>query len=94
MMEEASQKADHAFRPIQSVEGVSAIILPATLVPMGASTTKKNNREVHLHYLKHLKESVETLREIVEEAKVDRPLDRSIVSACCYTKTLPKELLE
>ncbi|GJS35506.1 integrase, catalytic region, zinc finger, CCHC-type containing protein [Tanacetum coccineum] len=29
----------------------------------------RNNGEVHLHYLKHLKESVETLREIVEEAK-------------------------
>ncbi|GKC25541.1 retrovirus-related pol polyprotein from transposon TNT 1-94 [Tanacetum coccineum] len=29
----------------------------------------RNNREVHLVYLKHLKESVETLREIVEEAK-------------------------
>ncbi|GJV23284.1 hypothetical protein Tco_1375979 [Tanacetum coccineum] len=28
-----------------------------------------NNREVHLDYLKHLKESVETLREIIEEAK-------------------------
>ncbi|GJU97385.1 hypothetical protein Tco_1326656 [Tanacetum coccineum] len=41
----------------------------------------RNNREVHLHYLKHLKESVETLREIVEEAKVERPLDRSLASA-------------
>ncbi|GJV68217.1 retrovirus-related pol polyprotein from transposon TNT 1-94 [Tanacetum coccineum] len=29
----------------------------------------RNNREVHLDYLKHLKDSVETLREIVEEAK-------------------------
>nr|GEW75322.1 hypothetical protein [Tanacetum cinerariifolium] len=29
----------------------------------------RNNREVHLDYLKHLKESVKTLREIVEEAK-------------------------
>nr|GEY67520.1 integrase, catalytic region, zinc finger, CCHC-type, peptidase aspartic, catalytic [Tanacetum cinerariifolium] len=29
----------------------------------------RNNREVHLDYLKHLKESVTTLREIVEEAK-------------------------
>ncbi|GJW00464.1 hypothetical protein Tco_1555715 [Tanacetum coccineum] len=53
----------------------------------------RNNMEVHLHYLKHLKESVETLHEIVEEAKVDRPLDRSIVSACRYTKH-SKELLE
>nr|GEW17250.1 hypothetical protein [Tanacetum cinerariifolium] len=30
----------------------------------------RNNREVHLDYLKHLKESVAILREIVEEAKV------------------------
>ncbi|GKA07513.1 retrovirus-related pol polyprotein from transposon TNT 1-94 [Tanacetum coccineum] len=37
----------------------------------------RNNREVHLDYLKHLKESVETLCEIIEEAKVERPLDRS-----------------
>nr|GEW46304.1 integrase, catalytic region, zinc finger, CCHC-type, peptidase aspartic, catalytic [Tanacetum cinerariifolium] len=45
-----------------------------------------NNREVHLDYLKHLKESVETLRAIVEEAKVERPLDRSLASACLYIK--------
>ncbi|GKD24230.1 hypothetical protein Tco_1230444 [Tanacetum coccineum] len=44
----------------------------------------RNNREVHLVYLKHLKESVETLREIVEEAKVKRPLDSLLASACRY----------
>ncbi|GJY95804.1 retrovirus-related pol polyprotein from transposon TNT 1-94 [Tanacetum coccineum] len=38
----------------------------------------RNNREVHLVYLKHLKESVETLRKIIEEAKVERPLDSSL----------------
>ncbi|GJR48778.1 hypothetical protein Tco_1316881 [Tanacetum coccineum] len=53
----------------------------------------RNNREVHLHYLMHLKESVDTLREIVEEAKVKRPLDRSLASACRYTKH-SQELLE
>ncbi|GJS50464.1 hypothetical protein Tco_0623826 [Tanacetum coccineum] len=53
----------------------------------------RNNREVHLDYLRHLKESVETLREIVEEAKVERPLDRSMVFACRYTKH-SQELLE
>ncbi|GKA77223.1 retrovirus-related pol polyprotein from transposon TNT 1-94 [Tanacetum coccineum] len=37
--------------------------------------------------------SVETLREIVEEAKVERPLDRSLESACLYTKHY-QELLE
>nr|GEW61913.1 hypothetical protein [Tanacetum cinerariifolium] len=30
----------------------------------------RNNRDAHLNYLRHLKESVETIREIVEEAKV------------------------
>ncbi|GJW55033.1 retrovirus-related pol polyprotein from transposon TNT 1-94 [Tanacetum coccineum] len=53
----------------------------------------RNNREVHLHYLRHLKESIDTLREIVEEAKVERPLDRSLASACRYTKH-SQELLE
>ncbi|GJX70928.1 hypothetical protein Tco_0308099 [Tanacetum coccineum] len=41
----------------------------------------KNNREVHLHYMKHLMESVETLRKIVEDAKVERSLDTSLASA-------------
>ncbi|GJR99680.1 hypothetical protein Tco_0316189 [Tanacetum coccineum] len=53
----------------------------------------RNNREVHLHYLRHLKESVDTLYEIVEEAKVERPLDRSLASACRYTKH-SQELLD
>nr|GFA84025.1 hypothetical protein [Tanacetum cinerariifolium] len=46
----------------------------------------RNNRDAHLDYLRHLKESVKTIRDIVEEAKVVRPRDRSIVSACRYTK--------
>nr|GEW81630.1 hypothetical protein [Tanacetum cinerariifolium] len=45
-----------------------------------------NDRKVHLDYLKHLKESVATLREIVKEARVERPLDRSLASAYLYTK--------
>nr|GEZ85228.1 putative reverse transcriptase domain-containing protein [Tanacetum cinerariifolium] len=46
----------------------------------------RNNREVQLDYLKHLKESVATLSEIVEEARVEKPLDSSLASACLYTK--------
>ncbi|GKA99418.1 retrovirus-related pol polyprotein from transposon TNT 1-94 [Tanacetum coccineum] len=53
----------------------------------------RNNREVHLDYLKHLKESVETLREIVEEARIEKPLDNALESACFYTKR-SQELLE
>nr|GEU47958.1 ribonuclease H-like domain-containing protein [Tanacetum cinerariifolium] len=53
----------------------------------------ENKREVHLDYLKHLKESVTTLREIVEETRVERPLYRSLASACLYTKH-SQELLE
>nr|GEW11278.1 ribonuclease H-like domain-containing protein [Tanacetum cinerariifolium] len=53
----------------------------------------RNNREVYLDYLKHLKESVKTLREIVKEAKVEITLDRSLASDCLYTKH-SQELLE
>nr|GFA29459.1 integrase, catalytic region, zinc finger, CCHC-type, peptidase aspartic, catalytic [Tanacetum cinerariifolium] len=53
----------------------------------------RNNKEAHLDYLKHLKESVEAIRNIIEEAKVVRPLGSSIVSACHYTKHT-QELLE
>nr|GEX11493.1 hypothetical protein [Tanacetum cinerariifolium] len=53
----------------------------------------ENNREVHLDYRKHLKESVATLREIIEEARVEKPLDISLESACLYTKH-SQELVE
>ncbi|GJX06561.1 retrovirus-related pol polyprotein from transposon TNT 1-94 [Tanacetum coccineum] len=33
----------------------------------------KNNRSAHLNFISHLKESVETVREIVEEARVVKP---------------------
>ncbi|GKB29549.1 hypothetical protein Tco_0868950, partial [Tanacetum coccineum] len=53
----------------------------------------RNNREVHLDYLNHLKESIETLRKIIKEARVERPLDRSLAFAYLYTKH-SQELLE
>ncbi|GJX87048.1 hypothetical protein Tco_0337822 [Tanacetum coccineum] len=53
----------------------------------------KNNRKVYLDYLKHLKESVETLCEIVEEARIKKQLDNALESACFYTKR-SHELLE
>ncbi|GJU57769.1 hypothetical protein Tco_1235535, partial [Tanacetum coccineum] len=42
----------------------------------------KNNRSAHLTYINHLKESVETVREIVEEARVVKPLDNALNYAC------------
>ncbi|GKA08404.1 hypothetical protein Tco_0687735 [Tanacetum coccineum] len=51
----------------------------------------KNNRSAHLNYIGHLKESVETVREIVEEARAVKPLDSSLNYACRYTK-LSQEL--
>nr|GEW50643.1 hypothetical protein [Tanacetum cinerariifolium] len=52
-----------------------------------------NIKEAHLDYLRHLKESIETIHDIVEEAKVVRPLHSLIVSACRYAKH-SQELLE
>ncbi|GJR98413.1 hypothetical protein Tco_0270587 [Tanacetum coccineum] len=53
----------------------------------------RNNREVHLDYLKHLKKSVGTLRDIIEEARAEKRLDSSLASACLYTKHY-QELLD
>ncbi|GJV88320.1 integrase, catalytic region, zinc finger, CCHC-type containing protein [Tanacetum coccineum] len=53
----------------------------------------KNNRSAHLNCINHLKESVETLREIVKEARVVKALDNALNYACQYTK-LSQELLE
>nr|GEY20309.1 hypothetical protein [Tanacetum cinerariifolium] len=53
----------------------------------------RNNKEVHLDYLKHLNENVATLREIVEEARVEKPFDSSLASAFRYTKH-SQELVE
>ncbi|GKD74278.1 hypothetical protein Tco_1332560, partial [Tanacetum coccineum] len=38
----------------------------------------KNNRSAHLNYISHLKESVEIVREIVEESRVVKPLDNAL----------------
>ncbi|GKE37196.1 hypothetical protein Tco_1460601 [Tanacetum coccineum] len=43
----------------------------------------RNNREVHLDYLKHLKECVETLHEIVKEARIEKPFDNAFGNAYC-----------
>nr|GEX18960.1 hypothetical protein [Tanacetum cinerariifolium] len=72
--------------------------MPVHLVPRTLLTTSQvniglNNREVHLEYLKHLKESVATIRKNVEESRVERPLDSSLASACLYTKC-SQELVE
>nr|GEX31033.1 hypothetical protein [Tanacetum cinerariifolium] len=46
----------------------------------------RNNKETHLDYLKHLKESVKTLCEIVKEARIEKRLDNALEYACFYTK--------
>ncbi|GJR08407.1 hypothetical protein Tco_0020400 [Tanacetum coccineum] len=74
-------------KPKVLAPGMYAIDLNPSLHPL------KNNRGAHLNYVKHLKESVETVREIVEEARVVKPLDSSLNYACQYTK-LSQELSE
>nr|GFA51372.1 hypothetical protein [Tanacetum cinerariifolium] len=50
----------------------------------------RNNKEAYLDYLRHLKESVETIRDIVEEAKVVRPLDK--IDKTCKKRIIPTGL--
>nr|GFB18769.1 integrase, catalytic region, zinc finger, CCHC-type, peptidase aspartic, catalytic [Tanacetum cinerariifolium] len=67
------------------------VVKPHVLIPAQHAINVKpivprlrNNRDAHLDYLMHLKK---------KEAKVVRPLDKSIVCACRYTKH-SQELLE
>nr|GEU51996.1 putative reverse transcriptase domain-containing protein [Tanacetum cinerariifolium] len=63
---------------LNNLNSVSKDHVKPTVLPPGKYTIYveplpsrlRNNREAHLDYLRHLKESVETIREIVEEAKV------------------------
>ncbi|GKE53383.1 hypothetical protein Tco_1488539, partial [Tanacetum coccineum] len=52
----------------------------------------KNNRETHKYYLKHTMEQVAILREVVEQAKSQNPLDSASYYACMYVKLI-QELL-
>ncbi|GJV59623.1 hypothetical protein Tco_1465723 [Tanacetum coccineum] len=55
--------------------------------------TQRNNRNVQQGYLNCLKDTLDTLCEIVEEARSKRTSDNSLEYACIYTKT-SQELLE
>ncbi|GJY21768.1 retrovirus-related pol polyprotein from transposon TNT 1-94, partial [Tanacetum coccineum] len=57
-------------------------IFPSTQEEWGSAST----------LYRRLKENVGTLREIVEDAKVERPLDTSLASVCGYTKHSQKLL--
>ncbi|GJT31860.1 hypothetical protein Tco_0922279 [Tanacetum coccineum] len=66
-----------AVKPKVLAPGIYAI--DVILIP----PRNRNNREVHLDYLKHLKECVETLCEIVKEARIEKPLDNALGNTCC-----------
>ncbi|GJS08967.1 hypothetical protein Tco_0365763, partial [Tanacetum coccineum] len=55
--------------------------------------SQRNNKDVHHHYLNRLRDTLDTLCEIVEEARSKRPSDHSLDYACVYTKR-SQELLE
>nr|GEV85492.1 Gag-Pol polyprotein [Tanacetum cinerariifolium] len=54
---------------------------------------QRNNRVVHHGYLNRLRDTLDTLCEIVEEARSKRPSDNNLDYACVYTQR-SQELLE
>ncbi|GKB62834.1 hypothetical protein Tco_0919020 [Tanacetum coccineum] len=52
----------------------------------------KNNREAHEDYIRITKENTNTLRDIVEQARILNPLDNALAYACMYMKQI-QELL-
>nr|GEV90305.1 retrovirus-related Pol polyprotein from transposon TNT 1-94 [Tanacetum cinerariifolium] len=70
----------HAVKPKMIAPGMYAIDVEPIF------PRNRNNREVYLDYLKHLKQSVPTLREIIEEDRVEKPFNSSLASTYRYTK--------
>nr|GEY24051.1 hypothetical protein [Tanacetum cinerariifolium] len=87
---EAQIKENHKSNCVTMLAVKSKVLAPGMYVidvePI--PLCNRNNREVHIDYLKHLKESVATLREIIEDARVEKPLDSLLASAFLYTKHL------
>ncbi|GKA50493.1 hypothetical protein Tco_0743566 [Tanacetum coccineum] len=52
-----------------------------------------NNRTAHSDYLRHTQEQAVILREIVEQEKLQNPLNNSLDSACKYTKRMQELLI-
>ncbi|GJW77942.1 hypothetical protein Tco_0139624 [Tanacetum coccineum] len=50
------------------------------------------NRDAHIDYLRHTQEQANTIRELVEQAKVKQPLDTKLDFACKYSTRI-QELL-
>ncbi|GJS25825.1 putative ribonuclease H-like domain-containing protein [Tanacetum coccineum] len=76
-----------------SLQGKDNVIQKLKMQISQLKETRTIGKVIYIYLLVIFKESVDTLREIVEEAKVERPLDRSLASACRYTKH-SQELLE
>nr|GEY86614.1 putative zinc finger, CCHC-type [Tanacetum cinerariifolium] len=68
-----SVSKDHVKPKVLTPGKYAIVVVPIVL-------RLRNNREARRDYLRYLKESVETIRDIVGEAKVVRPLDSSIFS--------------
>ncbi|GJZ44695.1 retrovirus-related pol polyprotein from transposon TNT 1-94 [Tanacetum coccineum] len=60
--------------------------------PVILAPRDKNNRETHEYYLKHTMEQAAILREVVEQAKSQNPLDSASYSACMYVKLIQEFL--
>nr|GEW02758.1 integrase, catalytic region, zinc finger, CCHC-type, peptidase aspartic, catalytic [Tanacetum cinerariifolium] len=88
----AAQKRHHKSNRVTMPAVKSKVLAPGTyaidIEPIPPRI--RNNRKVHLDYLKHLKESVETIHEIVEEAKFG--LVPSPSPAISYVPPTKKEL--
>ncbi|GJX40191.1 retrovirus-related pol polyprotein from transposon TNT 1-94 [Tanacetum coccineum] len=52
-----------------------------------------HNMSAHSNYLKHIQEEATILREIVEQGKLQNPLNNSLDSTCKYTKQIQELLI-
>ncbi|GKE20102.1 hypothetical protein Tco_1431614 [Tanacetum coccineum] len=69
---------------------IAPVVHKVELEPL--SPKLKNNRETHVDYIRITKENVDTLCDVVEQARTSNTLDIALAYACLYTKII-QELL-
>ncbi|GJT59522.1 hypothetical protein Tco_1003055 [Tanacetum coccineum] len=77
-------------KSVNTPKVIAPAVLKLDLEPL--SSNLKNNREAHVDYIRITKENADTLRDIVEQARISNPLDNALAYACMYMKHI-QELL-
>ncbi|GJV24038.1 hypothetical protein Tco_1376733 [Tanacetum coccineum] len=69
---------------VSKLKVIAPVVHKLDTKPLSAKL--KNNMEAHVDCIRISKENADTLRDIVEQARISNPLDNALAYACMYDK--------